>query len=128
MYFVYLLICLNLFHPSVDQLLFFFQNLSANLKQEPKHFRLSPLQCQFDFCESDFLDKNPRLRLLGLRAQGETEFRDWKQVPNREKEIPIEIFKVLKASFYVLYKMYCMYYPCFYTCIIFKPFFLLQGL
>ncbi|XP_034250216.1 coiled-coil and C2 domain-containing protein 2A [Thrips palmi] len=79
--------------PSNASFFFLLKNLSANSKQELNYFRLSPLQCNFDFCEPSFLDKNRRLRLLVLRAQGETEFRDWKQIPNREKEISTEIFK-----------------------------------
>ena len=71
-----------------------FQNLSADSKKEADFFRLNPLLSNFDFCDTASIEKNKRLQLLTFRNRGEAEFKDWKLVPIREKEIPSEVFKV----------------------------------
>ncbi|XP_026280089.1 coiled-coil and C2 domain-containing protein 2A [Frankliniella occidentalis] len=79
--------------PSNASFFFLVKNLNANCKRDSVCFRLDSLLREFDFCDSRSLDNNPRLKMLTLRAQGESEFREYKLVPNREKEIPLEIFK-----------------------------------
>ncbi|KAK3909758.1 Coiled-coil and C2 domain-containing protein 2A [Frankliniella fusca] len=79
--------------PSNASFFFLLKNLNSNSKRESDVFRLNPLLNEFDFCDISSIENNPRLRLLVLRSHGENEFRDCKFVPNREKEIPLEIFK-----------------------------------
>ncbi|PSN40991.1 hypothetical protein C0J52_10989 [Blattella germanica] len=69
-------------------------NAGVGTSTEPNYFRLDPLQTEFDFCEMEDIEKNPRLRLLRLRDQGEPEFRGLRLVPLREKEIPKDVFRI----------------------------------
>lgn len=40
------------------------------------------------------IEENPRLKLLSLRSQVVPEFRDIRNIPLREREIPQDIFQV----------------------------------
>ncbi|XP_046670021.1 coiled-coil and C2 domain-containing protein 2A isoform X2 [Homalodisca vitripennis] len=47
-----------------------------------------------DFCTMDDIENNPRLKLLSLRNQMVPEFRDIRNIPIRDREIPEDIFKI----------------------------------
>ncbi|XP_053314268.1 coiled-coil and C2 domain-containing protein 2A [Spea bombifrons] len=59
----------------------------------PEFFRLEQLQKEFDFVSDEELSRSKRFRLLQLRNQGVAEFRNFKQVPIKEREIPEKIFQ-----------------------------------
>ncbi|CAA9997786.1 unnamed protein product, partial [Nesidiocoris tenuis] len=46
-----------------------------------------------EFCSEEQLLSNPRLKLLMLRAAGQPEFRNMRNIPINEREIPKDIFK-----------------------------------
>ncbi|XP_044152706.1 coiled-coil and C2 domain-containing protein 2A [Bufo gargarizans] len=58
----------------------------------PEFFRLEQLQKEFDFVSEEDLSRSKRLRLLQLRNQEVAEFRNYKMVPIKEREIPDKIF------------------------------------
>ncbi|XP_073430700.1 coiled-coil and C2 domain-containing protein 2A isoform X1 [Dendrobates tinctorius] len=58
----------------------------------PEFFRLEQLQKEFDFVSDDDLRRSKRFRLLQLRNQEVSEFRNYKMVPIKEREIPDKIF------------------------------------
>uniref|UniRef100_A0A146LPJ8 Coiled-coil and C2 domain-containing protein 2A n=3 Tax=Lygus hesperus TaxID=30085 RepID=A0A146LPJ8_LYGHE len=47
-----------------------------------------------EFCSEEELLSNPRLKLLMLRAAGQPEFRNMRNIPLNEREIPKDIFKL----------------------------------
>ncbi|BES93155.1 coiled-coil and Hypothetical protein containing [Nesidiocoris tenuis] len=47
-----------------------------------------------EFCSEEQLLSNPRLKLLMLRAAGQPEFRNMRNIPINEREIPKDIFKL----------------------------------
>ncbi|XP_069833527.1 coiled-coil and C2 domain-containing protein 2A [Dendropsophus ebraccatus] len=58
----------------------------------PEFFRLEQLQKEFDFVSEEDLSHSKRFRLLQLRNQEVAEFRNYKLVPIKEREIPDKIF------------------------------------
>ncbi|XP_075050779.1 coiled-coil and C2 domain-containing protein 2A isoform X2 [Mixophyes fleayi] len=58
----------------------------------PEFFRLEQLQKEFDFVSNEELSRSKRFRLLQLRNQEVAEFRNFKMVPIKEREIPDKIF------------------------------------
>ncbi|XP_075714376.1 coiled-coil and C2 domain-containing protein 2A [Rhinoderma darwinii] len=58
----------------------------------PEFFRLEQLQKEFDFVSDEDLGRSKRFRLLQLRNQEVAEFRNYKLVPIKEREIPDKIF------------------------------------
>ncbi|CAN2388550.1 protein localization to ciliary transition zone [Pristimantis euphronides] len=58
----------------------------------PEFFRLEQLQKEFDFVPIEELNRSKRFRLLQLRNQEVAEFRNYKMVPIREREIQDKIF------------------------------------
>ncbi|XP_063779849.1 coiled-coil and C2 domain-containing protein 2A isoform X2 [Pseudophryne corroboree] len=58
----------------------------------PEFFRLEQLQKEFDFVTDEELSKSKRFRLLQLRNQEVAEFRNYKMVPIKEREIPDKVF------------------------------------
>ncbi|KAK9876719.1 hypothetical protein WA026_014958 [Henosepilachna vigintioctopunctata] len=71
----------------------FDENVSVLNKRN--YFRLNPHQKSLQFCDVSEIDNNVRMKLLQLRNQNEPEF-DGMVVPNRIKEIPVNIFKDYK--------------------------------
>ncbi|XP_044766711.1 coiled-coil and C2 domain-containing protein 2A [Coccinella septempunctata] len=71
----------------------FSQNLTALKKNN--YFRLNPYQKPLQFCNISEIDKNIRMKILQLRNRNEPEF-DGMVVPNRIKEIPLNILKDYK--------------------------------
>ncbi|KAM8939268.1 coiled-coil and C2 domain-containing protein 2A [Pelodytes ibericus] len=59
----------------------------------PEFFRLEQLQKEFDFVSDEEFSRSKRFRLLQLRNQEVPEFRNYKQVPVKEREIPEKIFQ-----------------------------------
>nr|DBA29304.1 TPA: hypothetical protein GDO54_009541 [Pyxicephalus adspersus] len=58
----------------------------------PDYFRLDQLQKEFDFVSDEELSRSKRFRLLQLRNQEVADFRNYKLVPIKEREIPDKIF------------------------------------
>ncbi|KAG9479702.1 hypothetical protein GDO78_011629 [Eleutherodactylus coqui] len=58
----------------------------------PEFFRLEQLQKEFDFVSDENLSRSKRFRLLQLRNQEVAEFRNYKMVPIKEREIQDKIF------------------------------------
>ncbi|XP_056411152.1 coiled-coil and C2 domain-containing protein 2A [Hyla sarda] len=58
----------------------------------PEFFRLEQLQKEFDFVSDEELSRSKRFHLLQLRNQEVAEFRNYKLVPIKEREIPDKIF------------------------------------
>ncbi|XP_073465964.1 coiled-coil and C2 domain-containing protein 2A [Aquarana catesbeiana] len=58
----------------------------------PEFFRLEQLQKEFDFVSDEELKRSKRFRLLQLRNQEVADFRNYKLVPIKEREIPDRIF------------------------------------
>ncbi|XP_010162789.1 coiled-coil and C2 domain-containing protein 2A, partial [Antrostomus carolinensis] len=59
----------------------------------PDFFRLEQLQQEFNFVSDEEFNRSKRFRLLQLRNGGVAEFRNYKQVPLREREISEKIFQ-----------------------------------
>ncbi|XP_049575241.1 coiled-coil and C2 domain-containing protein 2A isoform X4 [Syngnathus scovelli] len=57
------------------------------------HFRLEQLQEEFNFASDEELARSRRFRLLALRNQEVPEFRNYKCVPSREREITEKVFQ-----------------------------------
>ncbi|XP_073975162.1 coiled-coil and C2 domain containing 2A isoform X3 [Rhodnius prolixus] len=51
-------------------------------------------EASLEFCTEEDILKNPRLKLLMLRDSGQPEFRNMRNVPLNEREIPKDIFKM----------------------------------
>lgn len=51
-----------------------------------------------DFCSMENIENNPRLKLLSLRSQMVPEFREIRNIPLKDREIPDDIFKVSCTS------------------------------
>ncbi|XP_018423746.1 PREDICTED: coiled-coil and C2 domain-containing protein 2A [Nanorana parkeri] len=58
----------------------------------PEFFRLEQLQKEFDFVSDEEMSRSKRFRLLQLRNQEVVDFRNYKLVPIKEREIPDKIF------------------------------------
>ncbi|XP_077572874.1 coiled-coil and C2 domain-containing protein 2A [Stigmatopora nigra] len=58
----------------------------------PDYFRLEQLQEEFNFSSGEELARSRRFRLLTLRSQEVPEFRNYKCVPSREREVPEKVF------------------------------------
>ncbi|XP_068133730.1 coiled-coil and C2 domain-containing protein 2A isoform X2 [Hyperolius riggenbachi] len=58
----------------------------------PEFFRLEQLQKEFDFVSDEEMNRSKRFRLLQLRNQEVADFRNYKPVPVKEREIPDKIF------------------------------------
>ncbi|KAG8591451.1 hypothetical protein GDO81_000189 [Engystomops pustulosus] len=58
----------------------------------PEFFRLEQLQKEFDFVSEEDLRRSKRYRLLQYRNQEVAEFRNYKMVPIKEREIPDKLF------------------------------------
>ncbi|XP_061540786.1 coiled-coil and C2 domain-containing protein 2A isoform X3 [Phycodurus eques] len=59
----------------------------------PDYFRLEQLQEEFNFASDDELARSRRFRLLALRNQEVPEFRNYKCVPSREREVTDKVFQ-----------------------------------
>ncbi|XP_074984126.1 coiled-coil and C2 domain-containing protein 2A isoform X3 [Caretta caretta] len=59
----------------------------------PGFFRLEQLQQEFNFVSDEELNRSKRFRLLQLRHREVAEFRNYKQVPLHEREIPEKLFE-----------------------------------
>ncbi|XP_053560101.1 coiled-coil and C2 domain-containing protein 2A [Bombina bombina] len=59
----------------------------------PEYFRLEQLQKEFDFVSDEEFNRSKRFRLLQLRNQEVAEFRNFKQVPLKDREISDKIFQ-----------------------------------
>ncbi|KAM4708010.1 coiled-coil and C2 domain-containing protein 2A [Discoglossus pictus] len=59
----------------------------------PEYFRLEQLQKEFDFMTDEELGRSKRFRLLQLRNQEVAEFRNYKHVPIKEREISDKILQ-----------------------------------
>uniref|UniRef100_A0A8C3DU78 Uncharacterized protein n=1 Tax=Corvus moneduloides TaxID=1196302 RepID=A0A8C3DU78_CORMO len=59
----------------------------------PDFFRLEQLQQEFNFVSDEEFNRSKRFRLLQLRNEEVTEFRNYKQVPLHEREISEKIFQ-----------------------------------
>ncbi|XP_077440044.1 coiled-coil and C2 domain-containing protein 2A isoform X2 [Vanacampus margaritifer] len=59
----------------------------------PDYFRLEQLQEEFNFASDDDLAQSRRFRLLALRNQEVPEFRNYKCVPSREREVTDKVFQ-----------------------------------
>ncbi|KAM4809986.1 coiled-coil and C2 domain-containing protein 2A [Rhinophrynus dorsalis] len=59
----------------------------------PEFFRLEQLQKEFNFVSDEELSRSKRFRLLQLRNQEVAEFRNYKPIPIKEREIPDKIFQ-----------------------------------
>lgn len=60
----------------------------------PDYFRLEQLQEEFNFASDEELAQSRRFRLLALRNQEVPEFRNYKCVPSREREVTDKVFQV----------------------------------
>ncbi|KAM9328928.1 coiled-coil and C2 domain-containing protein 2A [Gastrophryne carolinensis] len=58
----------------------------------PEFFRLEQLQKEFDFVSDEEMSRSKRFRLLQLRNQEVADFRNYRPVPIKEREIPDKIF------------------------------------
>ncbi|XP_041443995.1 coiled-coil and C2 domain-containing protein 2A isoform X2 [Xenopus laevis] len=59
----------------------------------PEYFRLEHLQKEFDFVSEEELRRSKRFRLLQLRNQEVAEFRNYKQIPLKDREISDKLFQ-----------------------------------
>ncbi|XP_077389607.1 coiled-coil and C2 domain-containing protein 2A isoform X3 [Festucalex cinctus] len=59
----------------------------------PDYFRLEQLQEEFNFASDEQLAQSRRFRLLALRHQEVPEFRNYKFVPSREREVTDKVFQ-----------------------------------
>ncbi|KAE8629183.1 hypothetical protein XENTR_v10000389 [Xenopus tropicalis] len=59
----------------------------------PEFFRLEHLQKEFNFTSEEELRRSKRFRLLQLRNQEVAEFRNYKQIPLKDREIPDKLFQ-----------------------------------
>ncbi|XP_019733890.1 coiled-coil and C2 domain-containing protein 2A isoform X3 [Hippocampus comes] len=59
----------------------------------PDYFRLEQLQEEFNFASDEELAQSRRFRLLALRNQEVPEFRNYKCVPSREREVTDKVFQ-----------------------------------
>ncbi|XP_077464402.1 coiled-coil and C2 domain-containing protein 2A isoform X2 [Stigmatopora argus] len=59
----------------------------------PDYFRLEQLQEEFNFTSGEELARSRRFRLLALRSQEVPEFRNYKCVPSREREVSEKVFQ-----------------------------------
>lgn len=60
----------------------------------PEYFRLEHLQEEFNFVTDEEIKKSKRFRLLRLRNQEVSEFRNYKFVPAFESEISDKVLQV----------------------------------
>ncbi|XP_077980820.1 coiled-coil and C2 domain-containing protein 2A-like [Glandiceps talaboti] len=58
----------------------------------PNYFRLEQLQMEFNFCTDEEMAKSNRFKLLELRHKEIPEFRNYTQVPIKDKEILNDVF------------------------------------
>lgn len=63
----------------------------------PEYFRLEHLQEEFNFVSDEELERSKRFRMLRLRNQGVTEFRNYKLVPAQEREVTDRMFQVSRS-------------------------------
>ena len=65
-----------------------------------EYFRLEQLMQEFDFISEEELNQNRRFQLLQFRDEEIAEFRNFKQVPPYEREIPRDTFVVGAAQLF----------------------------
>ncbi|XP_002731758.1 coiled-coil and C2 domain-containing protein 2A-like, partial [Saccoglossus kowalevskii] len=58
----------------------------------PSYFRLEQLQQEFNFATDDEIAESKRFKLIELRQKEVAEFRNYTQIPIKEKEIPADVF------------------------------------
>ncbi|XP_048583350.1 coiled-coil and C2 domain-containing protein 2A isoform X3 [Nematostella vectensis] len=61
--------------------------------EAPKYFRLNQLEGETEFVTQDELDRSRRVKLISLRDQGVPEFKNYKMIPARERDIPANVFE-----------------------------------
>nr|XP_061790325.1 coiled-coil and C2 domain-containing protein 2A-like [Nerophis lumbriciformis] len=66
---------------------------SSGQVSAPDFFRLEQLQEEFNFASDEELARSRRFRLLALRSQEVPEFRNYKYVPSREREVSEKVFQ-----------------------------------
>ncbi|KFQ49465.1 Coiled-coil and C2 domain-containing protein 2A, partial [Nestor notabilis] len=79
--------------PSNAALMQLIMAATSGEAQVPEFFRLEQLQQEFNFVSDEEFNRSKRFRLLQLRSEEVTEFRNYKQVPLHEREISEKIFQ-----------------------------------
>ena len=63
----------------------------------PEYFRLEQLQEEFNFATEEEQERSRRFRLLRLRSQEVSEFRNYRCVPSLEREVTDKTFQVRRG-------------------------------
>lgn len=58
----------------------------------PQYFRLNQLEEECEFVSQKEFAKSKRFKLIQLRDKGVTEFKNFKMIPSRDREIPDKVF------------------------------------
>ena len=78
-------------------LLLLSQVASSGEVTAPEYFRLEQLQEEFNFATEEEQERSRRFRLLRLRSQEVSEFRNYRCVPSLEREVTDKTFQVRRG-------------------------------